>query len=125
VAALVVAWLALAPAPAGASVRVPRGFLGANVDGPMLEAGFPLDREVGRMVRSGVETVRVAVYWDAAQPYPSLKAAPPSRAARGHSRATSRRTGDRRTASSARSHAGAFASWRPFCARRRGRREPR
>lgn len=61
---------------------MPRGFLGANVDGPMLEAGVPLDREVERMVRSGVETARVAVYWNVSQRYPLLEAAPPSRAAK-------------------------------------------
>lgn len=61
---------------------MPAGFFGATVDGPMLEPGFPLDPELGVMVRSGVETARVAVYWDVAQPYASAADVPAAQAAR-------------------------------------------
>jgi hypothetical protein len=72
--------LALAPASAHAARKAPAGFLGANVDGPMLDEGFPLAREVRQMVRSGVETARVAVYWSDAQPYASVRGLSASRA---------------------------------------------
>jgi hypothetical protein len=52
--------------------RVPQGFLGAVVDGPLTEPGAPrarLDGEFELMRDSGVEGVRVAFFWSEVQPY--------------------------------------------------------
>ena len=57
----------LLAAPAGAR-SVPRGWLGVQADGPMTEPGNPFASEWRLMAASGVETVRVAFDWRAAQP---------------------------------------------------------
>ena len=54
-------------APADAR-SVPRGWLGVQVDGPMTAPGNPFGGEWDLMAASGVETVRVAFDWRAAQP---------------------------------------------------------
>jgi hypothetical protein len=67
IAALVIVLLGLLAAPAGAAERrVPQGWLGVTVDGPVspYEPG-----EWNRMARSGVETVRAALRWSDVQPY--------------------------------------------------------
>ena len=64
-AALCAALLLAAPAQARS---VPRGWLGVQADGPMTEPGNPFASEWGLMAASGVETVRVAFDWHAAQP---------------------------------------------------------
>jgi hypothetical protein len=51
-----------------ASARVPFGFVGMNVDGPLLSGGMNLDTQFGAMARGGVESVRVAIYWGEVQP---------------------------------------------------------
>ncbi len=53
------------PAPAA----TPFGFVGMNVDGPLLDAGVNLVPTFTRMEASGVETVRTTFNWAAAQPY--------------------------------------------------------
>ncbi len=68
---------ALVPAlvPAGAtaaSARVPHGFVGMNVDGPLFPVtapGVDISRQMDKMVTSGVESIRVVFDWAAAQPY--------------------------------------------------------
>ena len=62
-----VAVLATASAAAAAERRVPPGWLGVTVDGP-IDAGDR--REWNLMARSGVETVRVAFRWFQLQPAP-------------------------------------------------------
>ena len=47
---------------------VPRGWLGVQVDGPLTEPGNPFGSEWDLMGASGVETVRAAFDWRAAQP---------------------------------------------------------
>jgi hypothetical protein len=68
---------ASAPAAGAASRRVPFGWLGTMVDGPLIEPGGPLEREIALMARSGVERVRVAFYWDQAQPWRRAADVPP------------------------------------------------
>jgi polysaccharide biosynthesis protein PslG len=67
VAALLVA-LMLAPA---AGAAVPRGFVGMNVDGPVLDGTVPLAPAMNRMVSTGVQSIRVVFNWAAAQPLPN------------------------------------------------------
>jgi hypothetical protein len=59
------ALLVVAPAEARS---VPRGWLGVQVDGPLTEPGNPFGGEWDRMATSGVEGVRTAFDWRAAQP---------------------------------------------------------
>ena len=47
---------------------VPRGWLGVQVDGPLTDPGNPFGSEWDLMGSSGVETVRAAFDWRAAQP---------------------------------------------------------
>jgi hypothetical protein len=49
-------------------VAVPSRFVGMNVDGPLLGDPANLSREFGRMVLSGVESVRVVFDWAQAEP---------------------------------------------------------
>jgi hypothetical protein len=60
----------LAAAPAGAQEReVPQGFMGVMADGPLLDPSLTdLGREGSLMHDSGVEAVRVAIYWSDLQP---------------------------------------------------------
>ena len=57
----------LVAAPASAR-SVPRGWLGAQADGPLTELGNPFGSEFDLMRSSGVEAVRTAFDWRAAQP---------------------------------------------------------
>ncbi|MDQ2897825.1 MAG: hypothetical protein M3Y09_19695, partial [Actinomycetota bacterium] len=54
------------PAPAA----TPFGFVGMNVDGPLLDAGINLTPVFARMESTGVEAVRTTFNWAAAQPVP-------------------------------------------------------
>jgi len=63
-APLCAALLLAAPAQARS---VPRGWLGVQADGPLTEPNNPFASEWGLMAASGVETVRVAFDWRAAQ----------------------------------------------------------
>ncbi|MGI8507490.1 MAG: hypothetical protein ACR2MK_11950 [Solirubrobacteraceae bacterium] len=56
--------------------RTPEGFIGTMVDGPVLSGSVNLGRELGRIVASGAESLRVAVDWDLAQPYRSFSRVP-------------------------------------------------
>jgi hypothetical protein len=68
---LLVAMLLVA-LPAGDAVaarrHVPQGFLGANLDGPMLSPAVNTGGEFSTMTRAGVESVRLPVFWAAMQP---------------------------------------------------------
>jgi hypothetical protein len=64
-AALCAALLLVAPAQARG---VPRGWLGVQADGPLTEPGNPFESEWSLMAASGVQSVRVAFDWRAAQP---------------------------------------------------------
>jgi len=57
---------------------VPPGFVGVDVDGPMFAPQTPLnfDSQVKTMVANGVQSIRVAFNWAAAQPYPSASQIP-------------------------------------------------
>ena len=52
---------------------VPQGFVGVDVDGPMFAPDTPINftNQLRTMVSSGVQSVRVAFNWAAAQPYRS------------------------------------------------------
>jgi hypothetical protein len=66
---VVLAALAALLVAAPASARsVPRGWLGVQADGPLTEAGNPYGSEFDLMRSSGVESVRAAFDWRAAQP---------------------------------------------------------
>jgi hypothetical protein len=78
-----VALIMVAMSPAGASAApapaaVPPGFVGVDVDGPMVasSAGINLAQQLDLMVRSGVESVRVPFSWAQAQPYSSWSQVP-------------------------------------------------
>ena len=63
----------LAPAAGAAERKVPFGFLGTMADGAFVEEpALALDAETQAMVRTGVERLRLALYWDRAQPDPAL-----------------------------------------------------
>ncbi len=57
---------------------VPQGFVGVDTDGPLLTPGTPIDfgRQTATMVASGVQSIRVAFSWAAAQPYASMADVP-------------------------------------------------
>ncbi len=64
--------------PAPRTAAVPQGFVGVDADGPLFAPGTPLDfgRQTLTMVASGVQSIRVAFSWAAAQPYPSVADVP-------------------------------------------------
>jgi hypothetical protein len=81
--------LVLLPALGGATAAakpakrlVPQGFMGAMSDGPLDDPANDLDGQYRLMVRSGVESVRAAFYWDLAQPYATSADVPPDQRAR-------------------------------------------
>jgi hypothetical protein len=57
---------------------VPQGFVGVDVDGPMFAPGTPLSypNQLASMVSNGVQSIRVAFNWAAAQPYESWTQVP-------------------------------------------------
>ena len=63
---------------AGTSARVPQGFVGVDIDGPVTAQGTSIDlaAQMRRMVATGVESVRVAFNWAAAEPYRTLAQVP-------------------------------------------------
>lgn len=63
-----------------AALPVPSGFVGVDIDGPMLDppSGLDLSNQFGDMVTSGVESVRIAFNWAFAQPYQSWSDVPAS-----------------------------------------------
>jgi hypothetical protein len=65
--------LAISP---GAVAKVPGGFVGMNANGPLFASAGQPQRELDRMVTSGVESIRVVFNWSAAQPYPNWNAVP-------------------------------------------------
>jgi hypothetical protein len=71
VAVLAAAAAALLAPPAGlaAARKVPRGWLGVTFGPQIAVRHSSVDRELREMRRSGVESVRVAVYWFQLQPY--------------------------------------------------------
>jgi hypothetical protein len=56
-------------AASAAPARVPPGWLGVAVDGPMTPNRTRYDGEWDRIAAAGAESVRVAFYWDAMQPH--------------------------------------------------------
>ena len=59
---------------------VPRGFVGMNIDGPMLNAqdGVTLPSQFGLMRSRGVQNIRAVFSWSVAQPYASWAQVPAS-----------------------------------------------
>jgi hypothetical protein len=55
--------------PPAAAARVPRGWLGVNLGPEFVAQHGSVEREVARIASAGGETVRLAVYWSALQPY--------------------------------------------------------
>jgi hypothetical protein len=68
--------------PVSALARVPQGFVGMNVDGPMLTPAdnVNLAHQFDVMEASGVESVRTTFSWAAAQPYESWADVPAGQA---------------------------------------------
>ncbi len=64
--------------PVPAAVAVPPGFVGVDADGPLFGPETPLNfvAQVKSMVANGVESIRVAFNWAAAQPYQSWSQVP-------------------------------------------------
>jgi hypothetical protein len=62
----------LIASPAGAAVRVPQGFGGMMVDGPIFDEQVDLAQQLDRMVASGVESLRFTVDWSSIQPYRNI-----------------------------------------------------
>jgi hypothetical protein len=56
-------------APAAASARVPSGWLGVNFGPEYTAQHGSVDAELKRIASAGGQTVRLAVYWSAMQPY--------------------------------------------------------
>jgi len=66
---LLVALLVLAVSVPTASARVPRGFFGVTLDRGLGEASSATQRkELARMARSGVESMRTVFFWSRVQP---------------------------------------------------------
>lgn len=59
---------------------VPLGFVGVDADGPLFgpDNSIDFDRQVGSMVTNGVQSIRVAFNWAAAEPYQSWSDVPPA-----------------------------------------------
>ncbi|MFZ1996318.1 MAG: hypothetical protein WAU75_19560 [Solirubrobacteraceae bacterium] len=62
---------------------VPQGFVGVDVDGPMFGPGTPINfaNQLTTMVSAGVQSVRVAFSWAAAQPFQTDADVPDGQAA--------------------------------------------
>lgn len=89
-AAIVAVALALSGPPLAAARQsplagtpVPKGFVGVNVDGPMVtpDDDVALGPQFAAMVADGVESVRTVFDWSAAQPYASWSDVPSGQAA--------------------------------------------
>jgi hypothetical protein len=78
----VAAMLAALGAPGAAAAAVPRSFFGVMADGPLLGGAIDLGAQTAAMRAAGVGSVRLAVYWSDAQPYPTAAAVPADQAAR-------------------------------------------
>ena len=70
--------LALLPATPAAA-RVPRGFVGMNVDGPVVDGGVDLATQLRAISKAGAQSVRWAIYWPDIQPYRSWAEVPAER----------------------------------------------
>ncbi len=67
--------------PAVAAARVPQGFVGMYVQGPLYPQAVPgdqLNQQFDRMVAAGVQTIRIVVDWRSMQPYKSASEVPAS-----------------------------------------------
>jgi hypothetical protein len=69
-------------APAPKTTPVPQGFVGVDVDGPLISGGNSLDLagQMQTMVSDGVQTLRIAFNWAAAEPYASPSRVPADQA---------------------------------------------
>lgn len=67
--------------PATASAKVPAGWVGVLVDGPLFDGGVDSAAEFGVMRTAGVQGTRAAFYWSDAQPYATAAEVPPEQAA--------------------------------------------
>jgi hypothetical protein len=68
---------AVTAADAGAAKRVPRAFVGAVADGPLLQdPSISFAGEMNKMVTNGVQSTRTVFNWAAAQPYETFADVP-------------------------------------------------
>ncbi|MGZ6643451.1 MAG: hypothetical protein ACXVFT_16710 [Solirubrobacteraceae bacterium] len=66
--ALLAVLLAALALPAGAGAATPRDFFGVMVNGPLDQPSFALDAESARMRADGVQSERMEISWDLAEP---------------------------------------------------------
>ncbi len=67
---------------ATAAARVPQGFVGMTLSGPMTAPTTNVGLQLDRMVSSGVESIRAVFAWSDAQPYASWSDVPAAQASR-------------------------------------------
>ena len=67
---LAIALVLVAAAPASAAREVPRGWLGVQADGPVVDLPASFDGEWDQMAGARVETVRLTFLWRTAEPSP-------------------------------------------------------
>ena len=77
-AAVGVTALGSLPPAASAGRAVPRGFVGANADGPLTADLSMFRGQLYPMVQAGVESIRVNFDWRRIQPYESTEDVPPA-----------------------------------------------
>lgn len=75
--------LAALAAPAGAAERsVPRSFVGADADSPLIDGPVDTPTQLGWMSAAGVESIRAPFDWRATQPYRTWAEVPPDQVSR-------------------------------------------
>jgi hypothetical protein len=75
--ALLLAAALAAAAPAEAGRRVPAGFVGTNIDGPLMKDSELLKSQMKPMLQAGIESIRMTFDWSRIQPYESIEDVPP------------------------------------------------
>lgn len=81
---LVSSLLLVMTAAVPASARLPNGFVGMTVGPPLFPTAVStqtLSHQLDKMVASGVENLRIPIYWFSMQPYPSWQKVPASQKA--------------------------------------------
>ncbi|MEA2169048.1 MAG: polysaccharide biosynthesis protein PslG [Solirubrobacteraceae bacterium] len=64
------------------AAKLPPGYVGMQVDGPLIDGGTDLDKQIVRMRKTGVRSVRFSIYWSDEQPYATMADVPAAKRAR-------------------------------------------